>query len=409
MNENLLSVVSTVVGKVTVLMLSAISLAWLLRSRPASHRAAAWQAALTAALLLPPLSFLLPSWRIALPVSPDSPPLPAFAFAAASAGSHTAESQLLFSVWALGFLFVAARIAIGNWMVWRAAKAGTRRDGIRTPEGDELPVIESSRIHTPLLWGVTNAQILVPVGWETRSAVERSLVLAHEVAHASRQDSLFQFFAQFASAIYWFHPLIWIAVARLRRESEMACDDAVLRSGVLASSYAGLLLRAASSFRMNAAVAPVTLAMARPSQIQSRIQSVLETGVRRSPLSRRGAALAGVLLLAIILPVAAMQSGTDDDRVYKISAGIVPPRPIEKREPAYTQEARDARIEGTVVLRVEIDKEGRIRRADLVRGLDPGLDLNALDAARTWRFDPARKAGKPVILRALIEVYFRFL
>ena len=115
------------------------------------------------------------------------------------------------------------------------------------------------------------------------------------------------------------------------------------------------------------------------------------------------------MLLAVILPVAAMQSGAGDDQVYKISAGIVPPRPIEKREPAYTQEARDARIEGTVVLRVEIDKEGRIRRADLVRGLDPGLDLNALDAVRTWRFDPARKAGKPVIVRAIIEVNFRLL
>lgn len=63
-----------------------------------------------------------------------------------------------------------------------------------------------------------------------------------------------------------------------------------------------------------------------------------------------------VLLLAVILPLAAMQSGAEDERVYKVSADIVPPRRIEKREPAYTQEVRDARIEGSVVLRGEIDK-----------------------------------------------------
>ncbi len=131
---------------------------------------------------------------------------------------------------------------------------------------------------------------------------------------------------------------------------------------------------------------------------------MLETGVSRFSLSRRGAT---VVLLAVILPVAAMRTGAGDDQVYKICAGIVPPRPVEKREPAYAQEARNAPIEGTVVLRVEIDKQGRIRRADLVRGLDPGLDLNAPDAVRTWRFDPARKAGKQVIVHAIIEVKFR--
>ena len=409
MNENLLTLVSTLIGKVTVLMLSAIAFAWLLRRQPASHRAAGWQAALIAALLLPSLSFLLPSWRISLPVAPDSPMLQISAFGAPSAGSHSALNPLLVAVWGLGFLFVIARIAIGNWMVWRAAKAGIHREDVVTPEGDELPVIESARIHTPLLWGVTNTQILVPAGWEARSSEERALVLAHEAAHAGRRDPLFQLLAQLASAIYWFHPLIWIAVARLRRESEMACDDAVLRSGALASSYAGLLLGAASSFELNAAVAPVTLAMARPSQIQTRIRSVLETGVGRGPLGRRGAALAVVLLLAVILPVAAMQNGEEDEKVYKMSPDIEAPRPIDKREPAYTQEARDARIEGSVLLRIEIDKEGRIRRADLVRGLDPGLDQNAIECVRTWRFDPARKAGKPVNVYANVEINFRLL
>ena len=409
MNQNLLSLVTAIIAKATALMLSGIAVAWLMRRRPASHRAAAWQAALIASLLLPPLSFLLPSWKIAFPMATGSQSLQISVLTAASAGSHPVPDQLLLSVWGLGFLFVISRIAIGNWMVWQAAKAGTRREDVITPAGDKIPVIESSLIHMPLLWGVTNTQILVPAGWEKHSAAERALVLAHEAAHAGRRDSLFQLLAQLAGAIYWFHPLIWIAVSRLRRESEMACDDAVLRSGILASSYADLLLEAASSFGTNAAIVPVTLAMARPSHIQTRIQSVLETRVQRSAVSRRGAALAVVLLMAAILPLAAMQKEAPDERVYKISPDIVAPHAIEKRDPAYTQEARDAHIEGSVALRIEIDKEGRVRRADLLRGLDPGLDRNALEAVRTWRFDPARKAGKPVIVSAIVEINFRLL
>lgn len=409
MNQNLLSLVTTMIAKATALLLLAIVVAWLMRRQPASHRAAAWQATLIASLLLPPLSFLLPSWKIALPMTPGAQALRISGFTAASAGSRPVPDQLLISVWGLGFLFVLSRIAIGNWMVWQAAKAGTHREDVTSPAGDKIPVIESALIHMPLLWGVTTTRILVPAAWEKHSAAERALVLAHEAAHAGRRDSLFQLLAQFAGAIYWFHPLIWIAVAKLRRESEMACDDAVLRSGILASSYADLLLGASSSFGTNAAIVPVTLAMARPSHIQSRIQSVLETGVQRSPLSRRATALAVILLLAAILPVAAMQRESPDERVYKISPDIVPPRAIEKREPAYTQQARDARIEGSVALRIEIDKEGRIRRADLLGGLDPGLDRNALEAVRTWRFDPARKAGKPVIVSASVEINFRLL
>jgi len=306
-------------------------------------------------------------------------------------------------VWMLGSLFFAVRIAIGNWTIWRAVKSGTPL----LEDADGIKVVESVRIHTPLLWGVARSLILVPAGWKTRSAGERALILAHEAAHARRRDTFFQLVAELATAIYWFHPLVWMAVAKLRRESEMACDDAVIASGAMASSYADVLLGTAASFRLSSTVAPVTLAMARPSQVQARIRSVLDSRVERGALGRRAAALAMALLLAVVLPVAALQNGGDDDQVYKIGGDITAPRPIEKREPNYTQEARDARIEGSVLLAIEIDKGGRVRRATVIRGLDAGLDQNVLDTIQTWLFEPARKAGKPVIVAANVEINFR--
>jgi len=43
----------------------------------------------------------------------------------------------------------------------------------------------------------------------------------------------------------------------------------------------------------------------------------------------------------------------------------------------------------------------------VIRGLDAGLDQNVLDTIQTWLFEPARKAGKPVIVAANVEINFR--
>ncbi len=69
------------------------------------------------------------------------------------------------------------------------------------------------------------------------------LVLAHELAHLTRHDWLSQLLAEMLRAINWFNPLFWIACARLRRESEYACDDIVLELGTGGTAYAGHLRR----------------------------------------------------------------------------------------------------------------------------------------------------------------------
>ena len=88
---------------------------------------------------------------------------------------------------------------------------------------------------------------------------------------------------------------------------------------------------------------------------------------------------------------------------------VTAPRPIQKQEPEYTEEARDAKIEGSVTLSVVIEADGRIYEANVVKGLDPGLDANALAAVRMWVFEPATKRGEPVAVSANIEVNFRLL
>jgi len=82
---------------------------------------------------------------------------------------------------------------------------------------------------------------------------------------------------------------------------------------------------------------------------------------------------------------------------------------LEKRSPEYTEEARMARLQGTVTLSVVIGEDGRARDMSVIRPLGLGLDEKAMTAVSQWRFAPGTKAGTPVAVAATIEVNFRLL
>lgn len=95
--------------------------------------------------------------------------------------------------------------------------------------------------------------------------------------------------------------------------------------------------------------------------------------------------------------------------VYRVGNGVTSPKLISKVEPTYTQEARAARIEGTVALRIEVDAEGVPQNIIVLQTLDPGLDQSAIDSVSMWRFRPGMKGGNPVTVVANVEVNFRLL
>jgi len=80
-----------------------------------------------------------------------------------------------------------------------------------------------------------------------------------------------------------------------------------------------------------------------------------------------------------------------------------------KSEPSYSEEARKAKIQGTVVLAVEIDEHGLARNIRVRQSVGFGLDDRAVEAIQHWRFRPAYRNGKPVPAMALVEVNFRLL
>jgi TonB family protein len=83
------------------------------------------------------------------------------------------------------------------------------------------------------------------------------------------------------------------------------------------------------------------------------------------------------------------------------------PVPLRKVDPKYPPELRAAHVEGEVVLYAVIRKDGTVDSIQLVHGVDPHLDVNAMDALAQWKFRPAEKHGAPIDLEAVVHIPFR--
>jgi len=95
--------------------------------------------------------------------------------------------------------------------------------------------------------------------------------------------------------------------------------------------------------------------------------------------------------------------------LYRVGGGVTAPSLISKVEPEYSEEARKAKFQGTVLLYVEVDPQGRAQNIRVVRSLGLGLDEKAVEAVKRWKFRPGSKDGHPVTVAATIEVNFRLL
>jgi hypothetical protein len=145
--------------------------------------------------------------------------------------------------------------------------------------------------------------IVVPVEAHGWSDDRRRAVLLHEMAHVRRHDLIGHAIARLTCAVYWFHPLVWVAAHRLRAESERACDDLVLDSGMRASDYAQHLLDMVAGLGYDRGAPASALPMARRNEFEGRLHAILDRAKRRPTLghTRFGvlAAVFGFLAMSV--------------------------------------------------------------------------------------------------------------
>jgi beta-lactamase regulating signal transducer with metallopeptidase domain len=178
----------------------------------------------------------------------------------------------------------------------------------------EFRVSRAPEIHivsaeiSPMLWSRGwNAQILLPANMlETTSRDGMSAVLAHEMAHLKRRDQWVQGFALLVLGVYWWHPVSWYAVKRLRQTQDACCDiDVVTFAPKLRVEFAQTLVDVADKLRTNPP--PFALAFLDPYSLRARVQAILQESphARLSSYKSRALLLIGFTLTNISATIVA--------------------------------------------------------------------------------------------------------
>ena len=279
-----------------------------------------------------------------------------------------------------------------------AAQAGVRRS---------IDILRHERIAAPVTCGWRRPAIILPIDADGWSDADVRRAIVHELEHVRRGDWPMQLAARVVCAVYWFHPLAWIAWRHLCLESERACDDAVLRSAER-TEYAEQLVTLAS--RLSRGAMRPMLSMASRSDLSTRIGAVLDSRQRRGP--------AGVVNASVTIAIAGL-----------VVCALSPLRAVTRAQPQSPGEALafdvasvKPNISGDMRVSVQAMPGGRftatnaplrtlVREAYAVQGFQlsggPGwLDSDRFDIVAKSERHPTPLQMR-VMLRALLAERFR--
>jgi beta-lactamase regulating signal transducer with metallopeptidase domain len=389
---SVLPLLAEVAIKSTILLALCAAATRLLRRSSAAWQHALWMAAITASLCLLVISGRVPEWHV-VPTPPvisdlrtsttapepvtsvrvaDETPMVSTAAAptkvekrlhpetstsitnanppaaSVSPASRWNVPVVLAGIWLAGVLLVGLRHTVSSLRLRRLV--ATSRE-VADPGWNEtlraarqmiglsarVLLLETEGLDVPIVCGAIRPRIVLPTSAHAWSSERRWAVLLHELAHVKRHDAWTQMVTQLAVAVYWFHPLMWYAVTQTRFLRERACDDYVLRSGPAPSAYAQDLLAIASQIRNRESCA-AALAMARRSQFEGRLLSILDPRIHRRGLSRVGLSVIALTALAVMLPSAALKW-----KIVEVAqAATTISGPVAMREPQSAESASAA-------------------------------------------------------------------
>ncbi|WP_420463342.1 M56 family metallopeptidase [Candidatus Palauibacter sp.] len=343
--------------RATILLSAALALAWLARKGSAGVRHLLWTMTFALLLGLPVLSLLAPSWDVPILPSPGSTapqrpsplmeapavdvardarvtlaapdtPLPkagSAAVAVADPVSPPRSIPLALLLWGIGCTAALASLGVGavrcarlvlaasplrDPIALRQAEAVRRRLGIRS----EVRLLVSPTATTPMTGGIWRPVVLLPTSSAGWSSERWSVVLTHEMTHVYRRDVLRQFMSRVAVAIYWIHPLTWLAARFAAVAREEACDEKVLALGTRPSDYATHLLALAADANTERPVLSLPMGQRAHPPLEKRILAILNAHPRHRSTVAAGLVAAAIgiagMSAAVAHPVHTAQSDT---------------------------------------------------------------------------------------------------
>lgn len=308
---------------------------------------------------------------------------------------------LLLMVWLLG----AVGMACLGWRAQRRferalGKLQLRVDGSWQASGDP---------GLPALVGLWKPRIVVGPDFEQRfSPAEQDVILRHEDSHRRHGDPWANAGLAALRCVFWFHPLLPWAARRFLRDQELACDARTVDPHpALRRIYANALLKA----QLVHPVAPMACHWRSQPMLKERIAMLKEHKRRTLPWV---AGQMTVVALCVGMGTVAW-AGQDAPATLPIPAEPASPPadvPIKVKDltpPKYPVSAFEQGISGKVVLRVDVNAEGRPANITVIASTPAGVfDEVSVAAARQWTFEPAIRNGRPVAAALRIPLTFEW-
>jgi len=352
--------------------------------------------------LLVPLPELGGEW----PLIPDTLSAPPVAASVQQVYHHLLSPDLsfyFFLVWIGGMLVmligtVRAQIRLRN--MFRAARpvtlSGEDSAGINLPARVRCYLANDQ--HGPLLSGLWRPRLLLPGQWARLGKEQKRLILAHELKHLRGADPLWLMLARVARIVHFYNPLVHILEKQFIDNMEKSCDDATLRQlNMNRKTYGTSLLDIAST-----AVPGLALPF---SHTHNKLKKRILYHLNRKEQSMR---IPLVIVVSATLMALLFTASCSQEKDYVDFFNLDQKPALEKKvAPRYPASAKEAGITGRVVLKVYINEDGKVDKAEVLKSVNEDLDEAAMEAASGLTFSPGIKNGEKVPCIMAVPYDFR--
>lgn len=215
-------------------------------------------------------------------------------------------------LWSTGVFFLLARLILGLYGAHRLTRQGKRLTGfswqaliekitITLRLKRKVRLLRHTQIKSPLTWGMIKPVIIIPDEASRWNRDQCFSALFHEISHIKRGDFLVKIIARISCAVFWFNPLTWLAYKIMKIEQEKACDEYVLRTGILPSTYAANLLsiRRAEPAHWNP---PATaLGAVAANQLTERLNAILKKQFKSKEIKMKTKLMLSMTIILLIV------------------------------------------------------------------------------------------------------------
>ena len=306
----------------------------------------------------------------------------------------------LTGLWIIGFMMLGVYWLLSHLQLNQDLKLKTLNDSAlsvyRTKLPANLAIAQSSHIYSPVLTGLFKQTLVIPENFDQLySDEQQDLIIAHEVCHFSHNHMLMNQLALLLLALFWFHPLAWRAYASFRQDQEHSCDQFVLACKQTKSriQYCKALVLAAEISPPNA----FTLISFKHNGEQNFMLNRIEQIKTMTKVKTSKLALIGLLSTSLLATVSYAGNQLDKETIVK---EIIDVKVISRVEPKYPVKAAKEGVEGSVVLKFDIDGEGGVTHVEVIDGKPAYVfDKVAITALKQWRYQATGNINKNMLVQ----------